>query len=627
MTRNPGEHVARILVFFVIFVGLGLTTWQIATRSSTAYERMLVQRVSNGLEVLGYDWARISADGLKLELRGHASDTFARELALESARANAPFATITSYATATLAPPETRDPVRVELLRDSRGVTLTGQTASRGMRDRLNARLKAQAPDLPVRDLTGIQAATPPRGWGNEIEVAALAAAALANAYVVMEPGQVLVDGQAETAQERARLIAAMRGAAGERVVLSLSIRIPTEVIAPFAFAAEKRPGEKILVESCAVRDESEDAIVRSALDPNSRERQFSVCQVGLGGPTGDWTGTIAAAIAALRELPAGRVEIEYHDVRLIGTPPTLDQDLAPVATSLAAALPEGFSLTTEVQADDAATRAAIARDLYWMQFDRSADGISITGKVPTSDSAAAIRAYAIALFGAEVVTETLRVVEAPAPRQWQVAALAMIDQLALGALDVRMGGYRITVRGVLPDPALARLMHDEMVQGLPGYEITTLFEVDLPAQVAAIPLPGPRCAARLGQVHANRSIEFSTGSARITEDSSPILDALAEVFERCTDDVIEIGGHTDSQGPEDLNERISQARAESVASALIERGVSPAHLAPRGYGEARPLASNETEAGRALNRRIEFLPATLEAPAKAESGGDTASD
>ena len=81
--------MSRFLLFFVIFVGLGLTIWQIASRSSGAYERMLVQRVENGLEVLGYDWARIRADGLKLELHGHAPDTFARELALESARATA----------------------------------------------------------------------------------------------------------------------------------------------------------------------------------------------------------------------------------------------------------------------------------------------------------------------------------------------------------------------------------------------------------------------------------------------------------------------------------------------------------------------------------------------------------
>lgn len=624
--RIPGGHVSRFLLFFVIFLGLGLTIWQAAVRGSKSYEKMLVQRVTNGLEVLGYDWARISADGLKLQLRGHAPDTFSRGLALESARANAPFATITSYATATLAPPERRDPVRVELLRDSSAITLTGQTASRAMRNRLNDRLRQHDTALEIRDLTGIQAAAPPRGWGSEIDVATLAATALANAYVVIEPGQVLVDGQAADAQDRARLIAALRRAAGDRVELRLGIRIPTQLIAPFAFSAEKRPGEPLLVEACAVRDESEDAIVNAALDPNVRARQFSVCQVGLGGPEGDWPGAVTAGIAALAALPAGRIEIVYRETRLIGAPPTLDGDLAPVAARLSAALPKGYTLTTQLQADDAATRAAIARDLYWMRFERNAAGVAISGLAPDRQSATAIRAYAGAIFGDGVITETLRVVDAPAPRQWRIAALAMIDQLAAGGLDARMSGYRIAVHGTVAQPAMAARLHSELVDGLADYRVTTVYDVDLPGQLAAIPMPGPRCAARLSRVHAGRQIEFATGSARITAESSVVLDALARVLRGCAADPIEIGGHTDSQGPEDLNLRISQARAEAVAASLVGRGVPPDRLRARGYGETAPVASNRTEQGRSRNRRIEFKPAPpADEPIDANAGADTA--
>ena len=85
--------MSRYLLFAVIALGIGLSIWEIASRGARAYERMLVARVSNGLEVLGFDWAEIRADGLKLELHGHAPDTFARELALESVRATAPIAT------------------------------------------------------------------------------------------------------------------------------------------------------------------------------------------------------------------------------------------------------------------------------------------------------------------------------------------------------------------------------------------------------------------------------------------------------------------------------------------------------------------------------------------------------
>ena len=76
----------------------------------------------------------------------------------------------------------------------------------------------------------GIQAASPPRGWGREIAVAALAALSLPNAYVVMEPGGILVDGQAAGQSERRRLSAALQAVAGDKVVLNLRIRIPARV-------------------------------------------------------------------------------------------------------------------------------------------------------------------------------------------------------------------------------------------------------------------------------------------------------------------------------------------------------------------------------------------------------------
>ncbi len=95
-----------------------------------------------------------------------------------------------------------------------------------------------------------------------------------------------------------------------------------------------------------------------------------------------------------------------------------------------------------------------------------------------------------------------------------------------------------------------------------------------------------------------------------ITAGSAPTLDALAAVLRRCAGGAIEVGGHTDARGSDEVNERLSQARAEAVVRALIDRGVPADRLLPVGFGEERPVATNETEAGRAQNRRIEFEPA-----------------
>lgn len=69
----------------------------------------------------------------------------------------------------------------------------------------------------------------------------------------------------------------------------------------------------------------------------------------------------------------------------------------------------------------------------------------------------------------------------------------------------------------------------------------------------------------------------------------------------------IEIGGHTDYTGSDAYNQTLSQKRASAVRAYLISQGISAERLTAKGYGEAKPIASNETEEGKAENRRVEF--------------------
>ena len=607
--RNP--PVLRYLLFAALLAALGNVCYDLGQRGARAYERMLGERVSNGLEVLGYSWASVQVDGLRLSIHGHAPDTFARELALDSARATAPLAHVVSYATATLAPPERRDPVRVEWLRDERGITLTGQTASRAMRDAMNAALAEDGPGIPVRDLTGIQAAPPPRDWGSEVAVASLAASRLPNAYVVIEPGQVTIDGQAPDEADRNALTRALLDRAGDKVSLVLNIRIPASVIAPFAFSAYKDAGAGLRLERCAVRSYEEQAVLLDRLSGAGIEHQPAPCPVGLGGPGGDWTAAVAAGIRALAALPAGRIDIEYRDARLVASPPTAPPEFAAALETFRAELPDGFTGAGELRTDDVATRTTIAREQFWMHLRRTEEGIALAGQVPDKAALAAIETEARALFGTESTRSALTVTGAPPPAGWQLAALRLLDYLhGMPEGEAQLAGHRATLRGRIADPIEARGLHDRALVGLPEHVVSTSFRVDLPAQLATIPLPPLRCAAELNRVNRGPAIDFAPGSAVLTGGSGRALDAMAEILARCAGAPIEIGGHTDSQGPEELNLRLSQARADAVRSALVDRGVPPEHIVPRGFGEEVPIATNETETGRARNRRIEFEPA-----------------
>jgi outer membrane protein OmpA-like peptidoglycan-associated protein len=104
------------------------------------------------------------------------------------------------------------------------------------------------------------------------------------------------------------------------------------------------------------------------------------------------------------------------------------------------------------------------------------------------------------------------------------------------------------------------------------------------------------------------RGVNFQTGSAALTDDSYPILSQVFESLEGNPEVEVEIRGYTDNVGSAQTNISLSQKRAESVKQYLVNRGIAPNRVVAKGLGPADPIASNKTSAGKAQNRRIEFV-------------------
>ncbi|MGE0079677.1 MAG: OmpA family protein [Thiohalomonadaceae bacterium] len=100
----------------------------------------------------------------------------------------------------------------------------------------------------------------------------------------------------------------------------------------------------------------------------------------------------------------------------------------------------------------------------------------------------------------------------------------------------------------------------------------------------------------------------FQTASANIAPGATSTIDKVAEVLEDKPDQRIVIEGHTDSVGTASYNQRLSELRAQAVKDLIVARGIDAERIAIYGYGESRPVASNENAAGRQLNRRVEIV-------------------
>ena len=109
-------------------------------------------------------------------------------------------------------------------------------------------------------------------------------------------------------------------------------------------------------------------------------------------------------------------------------------------------------------------------------------------------------------------------------------------------------------------------------------------------------------------RLQAPENITFDTNRADVKPQFFPVLDQVAYSVNQYPDTILRIEGHTDSVGSAAYNQTLSENRAVSVRSYLMQRGVSPNRIEAYGYGLTRPIADNSTDWGRAQNRRVEML-------------------
>ncbi len=102
-------------------------------------------------------------------------------------------------------------------------------------------------------------------------------------------------------------------------------------------------------------------------------------------------------------------------------------------------------------------------------------------------------------------------------------------------------------------------------------------------------------------------NVTFATNSSNVAADFYPVLDSVALVINEFDKTYVDVIGHTDSRGAAEYNQRLSEKRAHSVSRYLSSREVKPERVMTRGVGEEAPVATNDTSAGRALNRRVEI--------------------
>jgi OmpA-OmpF porin, OOP family len=181
-------------------------------------------------------------------------------------------------------------------------------------------------------------------------------------------------------------------------------------------------------------------------------------------------------------------------------------------------------------------------------------------------------------------------------------------DRLLLGACLVALG-VLAWLCVLLHAPALASAR-----EPAPAPAVALPPPAPLPVALEPPPVPAPapppaplRIQAELDRLLANGRINFKTGSDRLETDSTPLLDAVAQLLASEPELKVEVEGHTDSRGDPAANRRLSQRRAQAVQAYLASKGIDPRRVHTVGSGSTRPLVRARTSEAFEMNRRIEF--------------------
>ncbi|WP_163849943.1 OmpA family protein [Pseudooceanicola aestuarii] len=596
-------RLSSVFILAGAFTVAAVTSLVAAGFAVSLIERSSETGVRTELDQDGLGWAEVEADGLQVILTGTAPSEAIRFQARTMAGRVVDAARVIDRmgvaAAEDIAPPR----FSIEMLRNDEELSLTGLIPLVTNREALIDRFSGLPGVEEVSDLLQTADYDRPEGWRRALDFSVLALRDVPRSKISMDAGTVSIVAMTDSMAAKGRLEARLKKSAPDSLTLTLDISAPRPVVTPFTLRYLIEDGTGRFDACSADTAEARETIVAAARDTHLEGA--ADCVLGLGVPTPDWAAAADMAIRGLGRIGDGSVTFSDADISLVAVEGadrgTFDQVVGelennlPDVFALHAVLPETPDAEEQGPPEFAATL--------------SPEGlVQLRGRVSDEVLRAATISYARAKFGSDTVHAAARL-DTDLPDDWPVRVLAGLESLSWlsnGAVTVTPDA--VSVRGEtgreLAGSEIARLLSAKLGEK-EDFAIDVVYREKLDP-LAAIPTP-EECLAQLTEIQTGRKIYFEPGKATITADSRGVMDDIADVLKTCGEIPLEISGHTDSQGREEMNQQLSQARAQTVLNELRMRRVLTAAYTARGYGEETPIADNGTEEGREANRRIEF--------------------
>lgn len=594
------------------FVFAAILSVLIAWGAAVLIERVTAATVTTRLLSDGIIWAEVKADGLQVKLIGTAPNEAARYRIVNVVSGMVESSRVRDELEVTPVKAVEAPRFSLEMLRNDDGIQMIGLMPAETDEAGLIETAQGLMPEIQLMEMIETASFPAPVGWNEALSYAVDALALLPRSKISVAADRVLITAIANSEAEKRGFEAQLNQTKPEGVRVTIDVSAPRPVLTPFTLRFVKSAGA-VQFDACSADTERARAkILAAAGEAGINEKPD--CVIGLGVPTPSWGDAASIGIKAVAQLNSGSITFKDADVTLLAGVDVTQAEFDRVVGELESSLPDVFSINSTLEKKETVTAAGPAE--FTAVLAKDTGRVELRGRLTDKIQRDVVESFAKAEFGSENVYLAARL-DPELPDGWPVRVLAglqSLGELVHGSLVVRSDV--VLVQGVtgsaIGKTRISQILSEKLGQGK-AFKVEVTYDKTLDP-LAALPTP-QECLGDVQQILARQKIGFKPGSTEIDAATDPVMDALSVALRRCPAVKMEIAGHTDSQGSEQGNLSISQARAEAVLVALQGRQVDVSGMIAKGYGEAIPLGDNKTDLGREANRRIEF---TLLEPASA---------
>lgn len=517
-------------------------------------------------------------------------------------------------------------------------VVLTGYVPTQTLHKGVLAAVKSQFPKAEIVDKLEFARGSPPAGeWLDGVRFGLKQLAHLKRGNVELSGLDLSLSGEAGNASVYKDVKAALTNLPKP---LKLSVdKVTAPVIESYSWMA-KLSGNSVALTGYVPSERLRETLLAHAKQAFGKTGVVDKMELGEGAPNG-WEKAAKISLDQLATLQEGTAELKGGQLTLSGT--AADEATAETTKkAFKSQIPESY------KAAEAIKGLKTVVSPYGTNIVATSSSVDVTGHVPNETARAGLIAAIAQRLPGRKINDRL-IIGAGEPAHYETCIISAVSGLGrLGAGKVSLLDKQVELTGVTEDDALAQALPGEVRAGAKGYcdtKVAVLLddskkrksaeenakrEAEAAAQakkeaerdaaeaqrLAALATADKAkkataaasvCEGDLRNARNAGSVQFERASDVILRASLPTLRRLADIAGKCENVLIEIEGHTDSEGIPERNQPLSERRAQSVANFLVGQGISADRIKAIGYGDTKPIAPNDTAENRAKNRRIDF--------------------